>query len=115
MKCCCELKRTPHSTLPPFIFSVSCPLTVFPSHFPLYNQLHSACTHTHTLSLSLSHMHSTKAQHKEGDVVDDPRKLRPGEIDPSPETKPARPDPVDMDEDGMETHMISAVHLLCKS
>ena len=34
--------------------------------------------------------------------MDDPRKLRPGEIDPSPETKPARPDPVDMDEDGME-------------
>ena len=33
--------------------------------------------------------------------MDDPRKLRPGEIDPSPETKPARPDPVDMDEDGI--------------
>ena len=31
---------------------------------------------------------------------DDPRKLKPGEIDPNPETKPARPDPVDMDEDG---------------
>uniref|UniRef100_A0A803M584 Cell division cycle 5-like protein n=1 Tax=Chenopodium quinoa TaxID=63459 RepID=A0A803M584_CHEQI len=30
---------------------------------------------------------------------DDPRKLRPGEIDPNPESKPARPDPVDMDED----------------
>jgi hypothetical protein len=30
---------------------------------------------------------------------DDPRRLRPGEIDPAPETKPARPDPVDMDED----------------
>ncbi|KAG7273014.1 hypothetical protein CRUP_011898 [Coryphaenoides rupestris] len=30
---------------------------------------------------------------------DDPRKLKPGEIDPNPETKPARPDPVDMDED----------------
>ena len=29
---------------------------------------------------------------------DDPRKLKPGEIDPNPETKPARPDPVDMDE-----------------
>ena len=28
------------------------------------------------------------------------RKLRPGEIDPDPETKPARPDPIDMDEDG---------------
>jgi len=33
---------------------------------------------------------------------DDPRRLRPGEIDPNPETKPARPDPVDMDEDEKE-------------
>ncbi|KAJ3805764.1 pre-mRNA splicing factor component-domain-containing protein [Lentinula aff. lateritia] len=28
--------------------------------------------------------------------------LRPGEIDPDPETKPARPDPIDMDEDEKE-------------
>ncbi|KAJ2669951.1 Pre-mRNA-splicing factor cef1 [Coemansia sp. RSA 1085] len=35
----------------------------------------------------------------------DARKLRPGEIDPHPETKPARPDPVDMDED--EKDMLS--------
>ena len=42
-----------------------------------------------------------KAQQKEGDTeIEDPRKLRPGEIDPNPETKPARPDPIDMDEDG---------------
>ena len=34
--------------------------------------------------------------------ADDPRRLRPGEIDPNPETKPARPDPVDMDEDEKE-------------
>ena len=34
----------------------------------------------------------------EEDAGDDPRKLKPGEIDPNPETKPARPDPVDMDE-----------------
>ncbi|KNA17489.1 hypothetical protein SOVF_079380 [Spinacia oleracea] len=33
---------------------------------------------------------------------DDPRKLRPGDIDPNPESKPARPDPVDMDEDEKE-------------
>ena len=32
----------------------------------------------------------------------DARKLRPGEIDPHPETKPARPDPIDMDEDEKE-------------
>eukprot|EP00972_Heterocapsa_arctica_P026270 3866508-Heterocapsa_arctica.AAC.1 len=29
----------------------------------------------------------------------DPRRLKPGEIDPHPETKPARADPIDMDED----------------
>jgi pre-mRNA-splicing factor CDC5/CEF1 len=47
--------------------------------------------------------HRDKAQGREEDfsVEDDPRRLRPGEIDPSPETKPARPDPVDMDEDGV--------------
>lgn len=44
-----------------------------------------------------------KAQQKDHDVgEDDPRKLKPGEIDPNPETKPARPDPVDMDEDELE-------------
>ncbi|KAL8560788.1 CDC5 cell division cycle 5-like protein [Nucella lapillus] len=43
-----------------------------------------------------------KAQNKEMDADDDPRKLKPGEIDPNPETKPARPDPVDMDEDELE-------------
>jgi pre-mRNA-splicing factor CDC5/CEF1 len=43
-----------------------------------------------------------QAQAKEGEETgDDPRKLRPGEIDPNPETKPARPDPIDMDEDGV--------------
>ena len=45
-----------------------------------------------------------QAQRKEdgGDITDDPRKLKPGEIDPNPETKPARPDPKDMDEDELE-------------
>uniref|UniRef100_A0A8D9A036 Cell division cycle 5-like protein n=1 Tax=Cacopsylla melanoneura TaxID=428564 RepID=A0A8D9A036_9HEMI len=45
-----------------------------------------------------------QAQKKEEgeDVADDPRKLKPGEIDPNPETKPARPDPKDMDEDELE-------------
>jgi len=35
-------------------------------------------------------------------AADDPRRLRPGEIDPTPETKPARPDPIDMDDDEKE-------------
>src|SRR3989338_7732981 len=44
-----------------------------------------------------------QAQQKEGDELDDdPRRLRPGEVDPNPETKPARPDPIDMDEDEKE-------------
>lgn len=34
--------------------------------------------------------------------AEDARRLRPGEIDPTPETKPARPDPIDMDEDEKE-------------
>eukprot|EP00499_Haloplacidia_sp_CaronLabIsolate_P008772 CAMPEP_0196779884 /NCGR_PEP_ID=MMETSP1104-20130614/6642_1 /TAXON_ID=33652 /ORGANISM="Cafeteria sp., Strain Caron Lab Isolate" /LENGTH=268 /DNA_ID=CAMNT_0042150069 /DNA_START=16 /DNA_END=819 /DNA_ORIENTATION=- len=44
------------------------------------------------------------AQSQDGaaDATDDPRRLRPGEIDPAPETKPARPDPIDMDEDEKE-------------
>lgn len=44
-----------------------------------------------------------QAQRKEDgeEVGEDPRKLKPGEIDPNPETKPARPDPKDMDEDGI--------------
>jgi len=37
-----------------------------------------------------------------GRRADDPRRLRPGEIDPHPEAKPARPDAVDMDEDERE-------------
>ncbi|CEJ02880.1 Putative Pre-mRNA-splicing factor CEF1 [Rhizopus microsporus] len=40
--------------------------------------------------------------HETGPSADDVRKLRPGEVDPEPETKPARPDPVDMDEDEKE-------------
>jgi pre-mRNA-splicing factor CDC5/CEF1 len=43
-----------------------------------------------------------QAQEGEQEVSDDPRRLRPGEIDPAPETKPARPDPIDMDEDEKE-------------
>lgn len=38
----------------------------------------------------------------EEETADDPRKLKPGEIDPNPETKPARPDPIDMDEGMLE-------------
>lgn len=51
--------------------------------------------------LVCSFVFSDQAQKKEdNDESEDPRKLKPGEIDPNPETKPARPDPKDMDEDG---------------
>nr|CAD7399123.1 unnamed protein product [Timema cristinae] len=47
--------------------------------------------------------HDQAQKKEEGeDAADDPRKLKPGEIDPNPETKPARPDPKDMDEDELE-------------
>eukprot|EP00963_Diacronema_lutheri_P003448 scaffold283_cov316-Pavlova_lutheri.AAC.18 len=51
-----------------------------------YEQLLDAATH----------------RQEEYDAKDDPRRLRPGEIDPQPETKPARPDAIDMDEDEKE-------------
>ncbi|KAH9830248.1 Pre-mRNA-splicing factor cef1 [Teratosphaeria destructans] len=35
-------------------------------------------------------------------TADDVRRLRPGELDPDPESKPARPDTIDMDEDEKE-------------
>lgn len=44
---------------------------------------------------------------------DDPRKLKPGEIDPNPETKPARPDPKDMDEDGDYLFIIQYLIPMC--
>ncbi|KAI3323436.1 pre-mRNA splicing factor component-domain-containing protein [Xylariaceae sp. AK1471] len=35
-------------------------------------------------------------------TADDVRRLRPGEVDPDPETKPAKPDTIDLDEDEKE-------------
>lgn len=37
----------------------------------------------------------------EADSLKEAKKLKAGDVDPTPETKPARPDPIDMDEDGM--------------
>nr|XP_039267244.1 cell division cycle 5-like protein [Styela clava] len=45
---------------------------------------------------------AAQKEDEDDDAQDDPRKLKPGEIDPAPETKPARPDPIDMDEDELE-------------
>eukprot|EP00371_Babesia_bovis_P000821 XP_001609468.1 cell division cycle 5-like protein [Babesia bovis T2Bo] len=43
-----------------------------------------------------------QAQGRDEDDELDPRRLRPGEIDPAPETKPSRADAVDMDDDEKE-------------
>ena len=43
-----------------------------------------------------------RAGGRDPDDPNDPRKLRPGEIDPAPETKPSRADAVDMDDDEKE-------------
>lgn len=42
------------------------------------------------------------AQGRDGQEDNDPRRLKPGEIDPAPETRPARPDPIDFDDDERE-------------
>lgn len=39
---------------------------------------------------------------EEDDTLKEAKKLKPGDVDPTPETKPARPDPIDMDEDGKD-------------
>ncbi|PVZ99466.1 hypothetical protein BB558_004410 [Smittium angustum] len=50
-----------------------------------------------------------------GDITaEDIRRLRPGEIDPDPESKPARPDPVDMDEDEKEIRELKAAGIEIK-
>lgn len=36
------------------------------------------------------------------DTLNEAKKLKAGDVDPTPETKPARPDPIDMDEDELE-------------
>ena len=45
---------------------------------------------------------ASREEGDEEDEDDDPRQLRSGEIDPHPESRAARPDPIDMDEDEKE-------------
>lgn len=45
---------------------------------------------------------AASARADDDEMTEDPRRLRPGEIDPNPESKPARPDAVDMEEDEKE-------------
>ncbi|CAO2608837.1 Cell division cycle 5-like protein [Lemmus lemmus] len=44
-------------------------------------------------------LNKTAQRENEEETRDDPRKHKPGEIDATPETKPARPDPIDVDDD----------------
>lgn len=43
---------------------------------------------------------AVKKDTEEEMAMDDPRKLRVGESDPAPEARPARPDAIDMDDEG---------------
>lgn len=45
---------------------------------------------------------TNQATNQDAEMGEDPRRVRPGEIDPNLETRPARPDPIDMDEDEKE-------------
>lgn len=58
------------------------------------------CTNDDFILVSFISRDQAQKKEEGDDMNDDPRKLKPGEIDPNPETKPARPDPKDMDEDG---------------
>ena len=64
----------------------------------------AGCLEGRTASQCLQHYERLldQAQGKDELDGDDPRRLRPGEIDPNPEVKPALPDPVDFDEDEKE-------------
>ncbi len=74
-------------------------------------QQHATPSLTRISDREMNFVFRDKAQQKEGEDADDPRKLKPGEIDPNPETKPARPDPIDMDED--EVEMLSEARARC--
>ncbi|CAK87238.1 unnamed protein product (macronuclear) [Paramecium tetraurelia] len=72
---------------------------IFPSQWrtiaPIVDRTPMQCVEQYEKLLDL-------AQGKDLNDPNDPRRLRPGEIDPNPETKAARPDPIDMDEDEKE-------------
>eukprot|EP01132_Coremiostelium_polycephalum_P001943 gene1943-2378_t len=76
---------------------------IFPSQWktiaPLVGRTASQCLEHYNRLLD-------EVQEKDGGATaagDDPRRLRAGEMEPNPETKPAKPDPIDMDEDEKET------------
>eukprot|EP00058_Branchiostoma_floridae_P018847 XP_002604336.1 hypothetical protein BRAFLDRAFT_85426 [Branchiostoma floridae] len=67
---------------------------------PVVGRTAAQCLERYEFLLDQAQKNESEAE--SGGLGDDPRKLKPGEIDPNPETKPARPDPIDMDEDELE-------------
>jgi hypothetical protein len=67
--------------------------------------LRTVRTDTHSISYCLDNLFSFNfipSRFLHSSPHSDPRRLRPGEMDPTPETKPARADAIDMDEDEKE-------------
>lgn len=69
---------------------------------PIVGRTAAQCLERYEYLLDKAQKKALEGTSGELDVSEDPRKLKPGEIDPNPETKPARPDPIDMDEDELE-------------
>lgn len=69
---------------------------------PIVGRTAAQCMDHYEKLLDQAQDDSAAASSAEAGAADDPRRLRAGEIDPAPETKPARPDPIDMDEDEKE-------------
>lgn len=69
---------------------------------PIVGRTAAQCLERYEYLLDKAQKKAMEGTSAEIDVSEDPRKLKPGEIDPNPETKPARPDPIDMDEDELE-------------
>ncbi|KAJ0405980.1 hypothetical protein ATCC90586_000796 [Pythium insidiosum] len=69
---------------------------------PIVGRTAAQCMEHYERLLDAAQQQQQQQGATDGDGSDDPRRLRPGEIDPNPETKPARPDPIDMDEDEKE-------------
>ena len=63
--------------------------------------MYMACHSTNCWETDSSPVLTRFSRRKE---IGDPRKLCPGDIDPNPETKPARADPIDVDEDERLRH-----------
>ncbi len=69
---------------------------------PLIGRTAYQCLEHYEKLLEAARRSEEQAGEEDETSLEDTKKLRAGEIDPSPETKPARPDPVDMDEDEKE-------------